>query len=67
MTTSWTLARSRLAVATAAGKPPDVIEDLRRDYRAARLAHLIRTTAPGLTNGQRAELALVLAGDDIAA
>jgi hypothetical protein len=64
---SWTLARSRLATAIETGQPPGVIAILRREYQAARLAHLIRTTAPGLTNTQRADLSLVLAGDDVAA
>jgi hypothetical protein len=64
---TWTLARSHLSTAIQRGEPPGVIAILRREYQAARLAHLIRTTAPGLTNTQRAELSLVLAGDDVAA
>lgn len=60
----WTLARSRLARAVQAGEPPEVVAALRREYSAARLAHLIRATAPQLTADQRAELAEVLRGGD---
>ena len=60
MAHSWTVARARLAIAVRTGKPPEVVTELRREYAAARLAHLIRATAPQLTAVQRAELAEVL-------
>ena len=59
---TWTQARSHLARAVQTGQPPEVITELRREYTAARLAHLIRATAPELTAEQRRELAGVLAG-----
>lgn len=58
----WTLARSRLARAIQTGEPHEVVTQLRREYTAARLAHLIREAAPQLTAVQRAELAEVLQG-----
>lgn len=66
---SWTTARSRLARAIQTGEPPQTVTELRREYKAARLAYLIRTVAPELTDVQRAELSGVLAdgGDTIAA
>lgn len=60
---SWTLARSRLARAVQAGERAEVIEQLRREYQAARLASQITSTAPCLDEHQRAQLAeLVLTG-----
>lgn len=61
---SWTMARSRLARAIQAGEPPEVITTLRREYTAARLAHLIRSAVPDLTAEDRLELAGVLAAGD---
>lgn len=56
----WTIARSRLARAVQTGESPDVIDELRREYRAARLEHQIRAVAPELTGDQRARCAAPL-------
>lgn len=60
----WTRIRSRLASAVRAGEPPEIIEGLRRDLRAARAEVYLRdlmATAPPLTETQRAALAGILA------
>ena len=59
---SWTHARSHLARAVQTGEPAEVITELRREYVAARLAHLIRSAVPQLPVDQRAELAATLQG-----
>ena len=56
----WTIARSRLARAVQTGESPDVIDELRREYRAARLEHQISVVAPELTGAQRARCAAPL-------
>jgi len=62
---SWTKARSHLARAVQTGQAAEVIEHLRREYQAARLASQITTTVPGLTEHQRVQLAeLVLSGGE---
>lgn len=70
--TPWTNVRSALALAIRDGLPPEQIEALRRDLRAARahayLRDLISADRPP-TAAQRRELAAVLVGggDDVAA
>jgi hypothetical protein len=62
---SWTAARSALANAVKDGAPPDQIEALRRDYRAARAhayLHQLIAADPPPTPEQRHELAAVLTG-----
>lgn len=62
---SWTKARSALARAVQTGEPAEVIEQARRDYLAALLAHRISDVAPKLTEQQRGQLAeLVLSGGE---
>lgn len=63
----WTFARSALANAVKDGLPPERIEALRRDYRAARAHAYLReliTAEPPPTVAQRRELAAVLTGGD---
>ena len=61
---SWTKARSHLARAVQTGQPPEVIDQARREYLAALLAHRITAVVPHLTQHQRGQLAdLVLTGD----
>ena len=60
---SWTKARSDLASAVRTEQPPEVIDQARREYLAALLAHRITTVVPHLTQHQRGQLAeLVLSG-----
>jgi hypothetical protein len=62
---TWTKARSHLARAVQTGQSAEVIEQLRREYQAARLQHHITSTVPGLTEHQRIQLAgLVLSGGE---
>lgn len=63
----WRHARSRLANAVQAGEPQERINELRREYRAARAAQDLRDLlssdfAP--TREQRLELAELLAGGE---
>jgi hypothetical protein len=63
--TPWTNVRSALAVAVRTGQPPERIEALRRDYRAARAHAYLRaliSADPPPTAAQRRELAAVLVG-----
>jgi hypothetical protein len=60
----WTLARSRLARASRAGQPHEIVTQLCGGYTPARLARLIRVAAPELTAARRAELTEVLQGGD---
>jgi len=60
------VAKARLAHATRKGKPPELIESLRREYYASRardyLRALLASDQPP-TAEQRAELAAVLTGE----
>ena len=60
---TWTKARSHLARAVQTGQSAEIIEQARRDYLAALLAHRITSVVPHLTEDQRGQLAeLVLSG-----
>lgn len=59
----WTHHRSQVASLTAHGAEPELIENARRNLRAARLADYIQKTvdaAPPLTAAQRDRLATLL-------
>jgi len=65
-----TQARARLAATIQAGAPAPVVEELRRDLRAAVAANHIRELValdPPLTADQRDELAAILTGATTAA
>ena len=66
-----TIIRARIARATQMGEPPEVIDDLRRDYYASRARDYVREwlqSDPSPTDDQRQELAaLVLQGGASAA
>ena len=62
--------RARLARATRAGEPPEVISELRRSYYAARAHDYIRdwiSSDPAPTLAERRELARLLVGGDLVA
>jgi hypothetical protein len=59
----WTHHRSQIASLTAHGAEPELIENARRNLRAARLADYIQKTvdaAPPLTDAQLSRLATLL-------
>ncbi|HUZ29929.1 MAG TPA: hypothetical protein VMU90_11845, partial [Solirubrobacteraceae bacterium] len=62
----WPKARSILANAVKDGEPASRIAELRRDFRVARTAQLVRellSEDPPPTPDQRGELTGILAGD----